>query len=147
MQSIYHDCKVHRVMDSKIAADTGTVESDPVATGDLDGVAFAVSLGDMTSGATVTAKVTGRVKAGEGAWLDVPDAEASLDSDGTDDEVMLVELRRPNPWAEVRLEITRADQNAEIDGVLALAYRPQSRPVTQPDEVSAASYTLGGYPQ
>ena len=146
METIYHDSEIHRVLGSQVAADTGTVETDAVATGDCDGVAFIVSFGDMVSGANVSMQITGRTTAGTGSWLNLPGAVVAFESDATDDVVGLVEIKRPNPWAEVRLEITRADQNAEIDGVTAVVYKGQGRPVSQPAEVVARSFTLGGYP-
>ena len=146
MQTIYHDVELHHVMAAQAASDTGTVNSDAIATGDCDGVAFLVTLGAMVSGSNVSAKLTGRLVAGTGSWVDVPDAAAAFESDGTDDVEMLIELRRPNPWAEVRCEITRADQNATIDAVTALKYKPASRPVSQPAEMAAKAYVLGGAP-
>ena len=146
MQTIIHDAKLHRVLDSKPAADSGALESAPIATGDLDGLAFIVATGANTSGGTIAVRAEGRAKAGEGDWAEIPGALVEYTSDGTDDVLLLLEIRRPNGWGEIRAKVTRGEQNTEIDGVIAVAYKPQSRPVEQPDTVAAAEFVLGGYP-
>lgn len=126
--NLLEEVKITRVMTAQAAGTGDTLSSDVSDNQGFEGIAYIVMFGTITSGAATAIKVQ------QGAASNLSDG-ADLEGSGQtvhddhDNKVHATEIIRPRE-RYTRLQITRATQNAVIDGVLALQYGARVKPVT-----------------
>jgi len=134
--NLLKEAKVKRVLNS-VAAGTSPQTSGIVDLGELmaDGAVFVLALGTVTSGSEVKLQVRGGSLSNGSDMEDLAGASVSHVADGTDgnNKLMAVEVFRPR-HRYLRAVVTRAEENAVIDGVVALLHSPQEKPVEQDDD-------------
>lgn len=119
--------KLQRV-ENAVAAGTTAVETDVVDVAEFEGVLFVIAMGAITAGAVTSAK------AQQGAASDLSDA-ADLEgtsvtiADDADNKLVYVDVKNPRE-RYVRCVVSRATQNAVIDGITAILYGPRVVPTT-----------------
>jgi len=117
--------KVTRVANAAAAAQT-TVTSAAVEMRGVDACQFTVLAGAVTSGAAVACKVQG--SADDSDWSDLAGTGQTI-ADDDDDKAFVLDVPYPRQ-RYLRCVVTRATQDAAIDGILAQQYLPQIEPVT-----------------
>lgn len=117
-----------------VAAGTSAVNSDIVDTAGYDGVRFILAMGAIVSGAATSSKVQQDTDSAGGTMADL--AGTSITIADTDDNKMIVhEVLKPKE-RYLRLAISRATQNATIDGLIIELFNPRTMPVTQDSTVA-----------
>lgn len=119
------EIKVTRVMNG-VAAGVTAQNSSSVDMQNFDSVMFVAMFGSITAGAVTS--VNAAQSDDDSTFADLAGTGITVaDSDG--DQVAVIDLERP-VGRYVRCEISRATQNAVIDGVLAIQYRGRTKPTT-----------------
>jgi hypothetical protein len=119
--------KLQRV-ENAVAAGTTAVESDVVDVAGYEGVMFVIALGAIVSGAVTSAK------AQQGAASDLSDAADLLGTsvtiaDTDDNKLVYLDVNQPRE-RYVRCLVSRATQNATVDGITAILYGARVVPTT-----------------
>ena len=128
-----------RVAESATAAQTDVIGA-AVDMRTFHAVRFAALLGTVTAGGTVALKAQG---SDDGAtWADLAGAEAATDAAGAEG-VLLLDLSHPR-HRYIRPVIVRANENAQLDGILADLYGADRLPVETDSTVAAAAYAHAG---
>lgn len=123
------------------AAGQTTISSSVVDMAGYDSVCFITKLGTLDAGAVVGVKIQ------QGAASNLSDAADLADTniapaDDDDDKLVLHDIHRPQE-RYLRVQVTRATADAEIDCILARKYNPKSAPVTQDtDHVASSEFHL-----
>ena len=139
--NLLSDAKVVRVAPAAAAAQTEVVSS-VVDTQGYQSVAFIALLGDVT-----TASVLGlTVKTNSANSTSTPTpvtttAAASFTADATnaDNKMLIVDVNEPRDRF-VFASLTRTVANAAVDGIVAVLYNPNQRPVTADASVVASKF-------
>ena len=134
--SILNNVQVQRVVGYNAASTTNRKGSIVDMQG-FDGVLFVATFGTMTSGSKVL------LKAAQGDEDDTAKVDVSVattgevTSDGTDDVQLALDVYRPTGrYVEAQVEIS--EENALIEGVVAILYKGSKMPITQADATLAA---------
>ena len=119
--------KLQRVSDA-VAAGTTAINGSVVDTQGFDGVVFVVAMGAITAGAVTSVKVQ------QGAASDLSDAAdiagtSVAIADTADNKLVYVEVSHPRE-RYVRCVVSRATQNAAVDGIVAMLTGPRVVPTT-----------------
>ncbi len=128
--------KFTRVSNAAAAGQTD-VTSTSVDTKGFDSVAFIVSMGAITAGAVTSAKLQGSHD--NSSWTGVNGdlaGTAVTIADDDDNQVFILDLDRPQ-FRYVRCIVDRATQDAVVDGIVAIQYKADVEPVTQPSTTTA----------
>lgn len=120
------------------SAGTGDVNSDAVTLGPGQSVCFVAMLGAVTGVPALVAEGSDDAGVGD-AWAELEGSQAD-GSDGTDDQILVVDVKRPQ-HKTVRCTLERPGSTA-VDSILAIIYDQQELPVSQSAEVSAAVKVL-----
>ena len=120
--------KVVRVMNG-VAAGTTAQTSSAIDTRGWDGVKIYTAFGAITSGAVTSVKLQqSSDDASADAYADLTGTSISV-ADDDDNQVTVQDLYRPlEPY--IKVVISRATQNAVIDGVFAVLYNGREAPST-----------------
>jgi hypothetical protein len=136
--NLFHEAKVIRIAAAQAAGATDYTGATVVDTQGYEGVAFIVLFGTITAGA-----VTGiKVQQGQAANLsDAADLKgtALAIADTQSNKALITDIYKP---AEryVKPIVTRATQNAVIDGIIAILYNARTAPVTHDAGIVGAEY-------
>ena len=122
---ISNQIKTTRVSNA-VAAGTSDIDSSSVDMTDFEGVRFTVAFGTITSGAATTIKAA--QSANDSSWNDLL-ATAITVADDDDNQLAVLDIWRPKD-RYVRCTVTRATQNAVVDGIVAEQYGPRLLPTT-----------------
>jgi hypothetical protein len=130
--NLLKNVKITRISNA-VAAGTTAVTPTHVDMQDYEGVQFIVLWGTITTAGVQS------VKAQQGTISDDSDMADLLGSsvtvaDSDDNKATVIDIWQPEE-RYVRPYISRATQNAVIDGVLAIQYRGRKAPITQPTSV------------
>jgi len=128
MQSFVRNIKATRVSNA-VAAGSTDIECSIIDMQGFDGVSFEALFGAITSGAATGLKVEQGDAANLSDGDDLEGSAISIDDD-EDNMVLLTDIFRPTK-RYVRPIVTRATQNAVVDGVMAHQYGASVLPVTQ----------------
>lgn len=143
LRNIVENIKSTRVSNA-VAAGSADENTSILNMEGFRGVSWEVMFGAITAGA-----VTG-VKVQQGDESDLSDASDLEDSalaiaDNEDNQALIIDVYRPLKQY-VRLVITRATQNAVIDGAMAHQFYPRKVPVTQDATTIANSLLMAPSP-
>ena len=133
MLNISKEVKVTRVMNG-VAAGTSAQNSSVIDMQNFDGVVFIAAFGAITSGAVTSAKAQQGAASNLSDAADLKGTKITI-ADTDDDKVAVLDIYRPQK-RYLRLVVSRATQNAVIDGVVALQYKGKKAPVTQDASVA-----------
>ncbi|MFG0284207.1 MAG: hypothetical protein ACF8R7_07265 [Phycisphaerales bacterium JB039] len=108
----------------------------------FDSIAFIALMGDLTAASALEWAIVQGEDSGLSDGADTA-AVVTLTADGTTDDngVAIIEAARLTD-RYCRLDIKRATQNAEIDGVIAVLFNAGEVPVTQPSDVIASVFKV-----
>jgi hypothetical protein len=136
IQDFLSECKILKIMDSQAAGQTDPT-SDIVDTQGYEGCCFICKLGAVTDAGAVKMTIYQDTDSAGGTVAALSGAEAAIATASSDSEqVIVVDVKRPRE-RYLQALITRADQNSEIDAVIAILYNPINIPVTQPATIDA----------
>ena len=123
-----------------VGAGTTEIDSAVINMSDFEGVAFSVAFGTITSGAATTVKLQQGTLANAGDMADILGSHITV-LDTEDNTLVLTDLYQPDPalGAYVRCVVTRATQNAVVDGITAIQYSPRVKPTVQ--DATTVSHT------
>lgn len=127
MDNLIKNEKFTRVMNA-VAAGTTLQNSSVVDMQSWDAVTFAVAFGTLTSGAVTSIKVQQGAAANGSDMADLAGTLLSI-PDTASNKIALVEIYRPQK-RYVRVVVSRATQNAVIDGAVAIQRGCRIKPVT-----------------
>ena len=137
MKGLLKNVEVQRVSNA-VAAGTTTITSSAVDMSGFGGVTFLVPFGAITANAVTSCKVQqSSDDGGSDAYSDLEGSSVTV-ADDQDNLVCVVEVHKPIK-RYLKLIVSRATQNAVVDGIIALKYDPRTQPVTQGATVMAAS--------
>lgn len=120
--------KVIRVMNG-VAAGTTAQTSSAIDTQGFDGVKIYSAFGAITSGAATSVKVQqSSDNASADAYADLLGTSVSV-ADDDDNQVVVHDIYRPRE-RYLKVVISRATQNAVIDGIVAVLYGASKMPTT-----------------
>jgi hypothetical protein len=117
--------KVTRVSNA-VAAGTTAINSSSVDTKGFAAVEFLVAMGTIVSGAATSLKLQGSDD--DSNWDDLEGTSQTI-ADDDDNTVFIADVLLPQ-HRYVRCVVSRATQNATVDGIIALSYRAAAEPVT-----------------
>ena len=141
MLSLLKDCKITRVENSAVAAQT-EVLTDVLDMAGYDGVMFVALLGDITDTCvlTLTAKENTASSTSSPTPTSVTDGSCTFTAGASDadSKLMIVDVVRPSK-RYVFASLTRTTANAVVDGIIAIQYRGRSVPITQGSTVLASA--------
>jgi hypothetical protein len=125
--------KVTRVVDGAVAG-TGTTEGASVDMNGFGAVTFIFLIGAITAGGTVTCKAQQSDDDGDAdSFTDLEGTAIALENAADDNKVAIIEVNEPRE-RYVRPVIVRADENAAVDGVIAIQTAPKTEPVTHDED-------------
>lgn len=112
-----------------VAAGTSAQTSSVIDTAGYDGVKIYTGFGAITTGAVTSVKL--QQSSDDGVADGYSDIEGSsiTVNDDDDNQFVVHDLYRPQK-RYIKVVISRATQNAVIDGVLAVRYSPKKLPAT-----------------
>ena len=114
------------------AAATTDVTSTSVDMKGFDSVSFVVLMGAITGSAVTSAKLQGSHD--NATWTgvngDLTGTSVTI-ADDDDGQVFVLDLDRP-VFRYIRCILDRGTQNAVLDGILAIQYKPDVQPCVQP---------------
>lgn len=116
-----------------VAAGTGTTDCTIVDMEGYDEVTFICELGTVTNDAVVTFQI-GQYSANESASMVVSEATTgAITSDGTtialSNKLLVITVTKPD-YRYLEAQVVKADQNVEIDSVIAILSKGRTRPST-----------------
>lgn len=126
--------KVIRVMNGVVAG-TSTQTSSAIDTAGYEGVKIYTALGAITSGSATTVKVQQSSDDGADSYADLTGSSIAF-ADTDDNKVSVHDIYRPQE-RYLKVVVTRATQNAVIDGIVAVLYGGRKQPTT--DDTSVTS--------
>lgn len=132
MENLLTSTKVLKLAEYQAASQTNITDADEVDMEGYESVLFIVTLGTMVAGS----KLTLTIYQGDtsGALSESEATSGEVTSDGTDDTQILLEVVKPQyRYLEPRLTI--AEEDAEVENIIAIVGNPRERATTQPDEV------------
>ncbi len=122
---ISNQIKTTRV-NNAVAAGTSDIDSSSVTMETFEGVRFTVAFGTITSGAATTIKAA--QSSDDSNWNDLLGTAITI-ADDDDNQLAVLDIWRPVD-RYVRITVTRATQNAVVDGIIAEQYGPRVLPTT-----------------
>lgn len=125
------DAKIIRVENSAVAG-TSALTTDVVDTRGFDSIAFVAVLGDVTATSVLT--LTGKTNTADSVSSPTPvaltdTATFTAGASDADNKMMILDIQKPRA-RYVFAVLTRADANAVVDGIFAILYNAQEKPVT-----------------
>lgn len=127
--NLLDNIKVSRVLGYH-AAGTTDRKASIVDMQNYDGVVFVATFGTMTSSSKILLKVGSATTNDTSAMADTVATTGQKTSDGTDDVQLVLDVYRPAK-RYLEAQITIADANALIEGIVAIQYKGSKMPVTQ----------------
>lgn len=128
MLTFGEETKLTRVSNA-VAAGTTDVNSASVDMQGFDAVAFVVAFGTITAGAATSIKVQQSSDDGSADdWTDLEGTGVTV-ADDDDNQIAVVDVTHPSK-RHLRCVVDRGTQNAVVDGIVAVQYRPDSVPTT-----------------
>lgn len=144
MQNLLKECKISRVANSAVAAQTEVLSSVVDMTG-FDGVIFIALLGDVTATSVLTLTAKGNTASSTSSPTPVTqkatDAYTAAASDA-DNKLLIVDVPKPQ-LRYIFASLTRTTANAVVDGIIAIQYQTRSKPQSLDATVLAAALGLG----
>lgn len=138
IQSLLKDCAIDYVEGAATAA-TSTLTTDVLDMAGYDGVCFIAMFGDVTASSVLTLTALGHTaNAASGAAITGAVATFTAGASDADSKAIVVDVVRPVK-RYVYATLARADQNAVVNGVLAIRYRGSKSPVTQGSTIIASA--------
>lgn len=123
------DCKITHVEGAAVAGTT-TLTTDPVDMQGYDSVAFIAQLGDVTSGSVLLLTVLGNDTNDTVSPLAYPEtAGLTAGASNADSQMLAVDVQKPRE-RYVYATLARGTQNAVVDGIWAIQYNAQNKPLT-----------------
>lgn len=120
--------KVIRVMNA-VAAGTTAQTSSAIDTQGFEGVKIYTAFGAITGSAVTSVKIQQSSDDGSAdAYADLAGTSISV-ADDDDNQVVVHDIYRPRE-RYLKVVVSRATQNAVIDGVIAVLYGPADSPTT-----------------
>ena len=118
-----------RVVEGPAAAGTTDLTSDSVDMAGYDGVLFIAHMGAITSSAVTSLKAQQSSDDGDAdSFADLAGASVTIPDDG-DDSCFVLDVYQPRE-RYVLCVLDRGTQNAVLNGIIAIPYRANSRPIT-----------------
>lgn len=134
MQNLTKDAKLSRVSNA-VAAGTTTINSTSIDMQNFESATFIVAFGAIVAGAVTSIKVQQSSDNGSSdAWADLTGTSVSV-ADTDDNGLKFVEIARPRE-RYVRCVVSRATQNATVDGIVAIQTNAREMPVTHASGVA-----------
>lgn len=127
MLDLLKDVKIVRVKNAVAAGQDDTQDGNVIDLVGYDGICFVASFGAITTGAVTDIRVQESDAVAMGDAVDLAGTKVSI-ADGQDNGVVALNIYRPLK-RYIRLRITRATEDAVIDGVIALLYNGKKLPV------------------
>lgn len=129
-QNLANEVKATRHSNAVAAGTSVITPSAGIDMAGFDGCMFAVSFGTITAGAVTSIKVQQSSDDGVAdAYSDLEGTSQTV-ADDDDNQVFLVDVFKPRK-RYLKVIVSRATQNAVLDGILAMQYAPRVRPTTQ----------------
>lgn len=139
MLNLLHDAKFIRVAAAAIAAQTDVV-SDVVDTQGYESIAFIAQLGDVSDTAELALTVsTNDANSTSNATETKATATHTADASDADDKMLIVDVNKPRE-RYVFATLSRGTANAVVDGMLAILYNSNERPVDIDASVVASGH-------
>lgn len=132
--------KIVRVANAAAAGQTD-VDGSCVDTAGFDGVVFLTLMGTITTGAVVSMKAQACSDISGSNPTDLAGTAVAI-ADDQDNKVARLEIYRPQQQF-VRPRVSRATQNAVVDGIIAILFKGRVAPVVQDATLIATSKILG----
>ncbi|MEN1679879.1 MAG: hypothetical protein AAGJ46_09810 [Planctomycetota bacterium] len=132
--NLSRSCKRTRVANAAAAGQTEVVSTSIDGRG-FDACEFVVSFGAIVTGAVTTVKAQG--SADNTTFTDLAGVSQSV-ADDADNSVVIVDVGHPR-HRYLRCVVTRATQDATVDGIVAQQYLAREEPVDH-DEAVAATF-------
>lgn len=129
--------RVDRIMNA-VAAGTSDQTSSAVNLAGFDGVMFVALFGTLTS--TQVTSIKAQQSSDDGstdAYSDIEGSASTALADGDGNKMLILDIYRPGKQY-LKLVVDRGTANAVIDGVIAIPYHAESKPVTQGSTVSSS---------
>ena len=127
LNNLVENSEIVRV-ENAVAAGVSTITpSAGVDTDDAEGVMFIIEFGAITAGAVTSVKI--QQSADDSSYADLEGSSVSIDDD-EDEQVIVIDIRRPTDRYVLPI-ISRATQNAVLEGITAIKYRLRKSPATQ----------------
>jgi hypothetical protein len=138
MESFIKDCMITRVENAAGAATTA-VTTDVLDMSGWDGVVFLCLLGDVTASSVLTfTAYSNSSNSASGGTSEAATTAHTASATDADNKLLVAEIKRPTT-RYVYATLTRADQNAVVDGIVAIQYRGTKSPITQGSTVLASA--------
>ncbi len=117
------------------AAATTDINGTTLDMSGFEGVAFIVTMGEITAGAVTSAKVQQDTASGMGTAADLAGTGITI-ADDDDEQVFVLDV--PNPKERyVRLVVDRGTQNAVVASAIAIQYGARLAPTSHGTGVTA----------
>ena len=134
--NLLDNIKISRVVGYNTASTTNRKGSIVDMQG-YDGVLFIATFGTMTNASKILLKAAQSDTNNTSAMTVSVATTGEITSDGTDDVQLALDVYRPTArYVEAQIEI--ADQNALIEGCVAIQYKGSKLPITQATATLAA---------
>lgn len=138
--NLLKDAKIMRV-ENAAAAGTSELVTDVVDTQGFDSICFIALLGDVTSGSVLS--LTGKTNTADSVSTPTPVTLASpatftAGASDADNKMLVLDIQKPRA-RYVFASLTRTTQNAVVDGIIAVLYNAQERPVTEHSSIVDSS--------
>ena len=138
IQSILKDCAIDYVEAAAVAG-TSLLTSDVLDMAGWDGCCFIAALGDVTASSALALTALGHTaNAASGAAITGAAASFTAGASDADSKLLVVDVVRPVK-RYIYATLARADQNAVVNGIIAIRYRGAKSPVTQGSTVIASA--------
>ena len=123
-------------------AGTGTITSDEIDMTGYEGCLFIVHMGTIVSGAATTCFVRQAIATGMSGGAELSGTIITI-LDSEDDTVFLMDVYRPAEQF-LDVQVTRATQDATIQGITAIQYGPRKAPPTHDASTVSQTTTVAG---
>lgn len=142
MESLLYGAKFDKTSVAAGAATSAITGGDILDLAGFDSVCAIAILGEVTAASVVTLKAfTGDAAAlGDGAYETATATKTAAGND-TDNTLLILDVVKPGK-RYVRFDLTRADQNAVLDGIIAIRYNARTIPVTQGADVANSEISV-----
>lgn len=138
LKSILKDCKITRVMNA-VAAGTSAQSTTALDMSGYNSVIYIALLGTVTDGSILTLTAFDNAANSNSGGTAVSGGAAAAYTAASDSNHYLVtDVIRPTGRYSYA-QLTRTAQNAAIDGILAIQYNADTKPVAQPAALVAAA--------
>lgn len=132
------DCKFVRCKNAVAAGATAITDASGVDMAGFDSVCFIFEFGAIVAGAETGVKAQSSSDDGStDTYADIAGTSVTV-ADDQDNKIAILDIHRP-PERYVKPYVSRATQNATLEGITAILYNGNASPVTQGTTVMSAS--------